>query len=123
MSRALPIILILAATFAIGTALLGWWAVPVVAGAAGYLLGRNRAPGILAGIGAALAWGGILLSYRVIGLPIGVLTRRLAGAMQLPQTGLVTLSILFPALLAGAAAALGGHMRGVKVTSPRTPPA
>lgn len=121
MTRALPVILILAAAFAIGTALLGWWAVPVVAGIAGYLLGRNRAPGILAATGAALAWGGILFSYRVIGLPIAVLTHRLAGAMQLPPTGLVTLAIIFPALLAGAAAALGGQIRGAKLAPPITP--
>ncbi len=123
MKRALPIVLLIAGLCAIGTALVGWWAVPVVAGLAGYLLGRERVPGILAAVGAALAWGGILLSYRLIGLPIDVLAWRLAGAMQLPTAGLIALAIVFPALLAGAAGALGGHMRGAKVTSPRAPSA
>jgi hypothetical protein len=118
MKRTLPTILVLAAACAIGTALAGWRALPLVAGVAGYLLGRDRAPGMLVALGAAIAWGGILLSYRLSELPIDVLTRRLAGAMQLPPLGLVALSILFPALLAGAAAALGGHLRGAKVRSP-----
>ena len=121
MKRALSTILVLASACAIGTALVGWWAVPVVAGVAGYLLGRDRTPWILVAWGAAMAWGGILLSYRLMGLPIDVLTRRLAGAMQLPPLGLVALSIVFPALLAGAAAALGGQMRGLKATSPSAP--
>ena len=121
MTRALPIILVLAAACAIATALVGWWGVPIVAAAAGYVLGRDRAPGILAAVGAALAWSGILLSYRVLGLPIDVLARRLAGAMQLPLLGLVALSVLFPAVLAGAAAALGGQLRGAKGTSTTAP--
>ena len=123
MTRALPIILLLAAAVAIATALVGWWGVPIVAGAAGYLLGRDRAPGILAAVGAAIAWSSILLSYRVLGLPIDVLARRLAGAMQLPLLGLVALSVVFPALLAGAAAALAGHLRGAIRTSTTAPTA
>ncbi|MEP7345585.1 MAG: hypothetical protein ABI877_09965, partial [Gemmatimonadaceae bacterium] len=79
------------------------------------------APGVLAALAAALAWGGILISYRSIGLPIDVLTRRLAGAMQLPPAGLVALAIVFPALVAGAAAVLGGQMRAAKVTPTSAP--
>jgi len=118
MRRALTAVLLLAGAFAIGTALGGWWAIPLLALIAGYMLGRDRAPGISSAIGAALAWGGILLSYHVGGLPIDVLTHRLAGAMQLPSAGLIVLAVTFPALLAGAAGALGGLMRGGNATRP-----
>ena len=123
MKRALPVTLLFTSVFAIGTALLGWWAVPAAASVAGYLLGRERASGKMAAVAAALAWGGILISYRLIGFPIDVLARRLAGAMQLPQAGLIVLSIVFPALLAGVAAALGAHIRAERATSPGAPSA
>lgn len=118
MKRTMTTVVSVAGAFAIGTALGGWWTVPLLALVAGYMLGRDRAPGLSSAIGASLAWGGILLSYRVGGLPIDVLTRRLAGAMQLPTVGLIVLAVTFPALLAGAAGALGGLMRGEKAARP-----
>ena len=123
MKSALSLTLLVAAACAIGTAVLGWWAVPVVAAVGGYLMGHGRAFGIPAAAGAALAWGGILISYRLLGFPIDVFTRRLAGAMQLPPAGLITLTIVFPALLAGAAGVLGGRIRGSKATLTSAPSA
>ncbi|MBV6520667.1 MAG: hypothetical protein MNPFHGCM_00785 [Gemmatimonadaceae bacterium] len=103
-------ILLFALAIALGTVLLGWWSVPLVAAGGGLILGRGRTPGLVAAVGAALAWGGILVVYRISGLPVDTLARRLGGAMGVPASVLIGLTIAFPAVLAGSAAWLGSWL-------------
>lgn len=111
MIRSVVGVVVLGALFALGTYAGGWWTIPLVAACGGVVLGASRRPGIVAGLAGLSAWAAILIGYRFAGLPVDVLARRLAGAMQLPTWGLITVTLLFPALLAAAAAALGGQLR------------
>ena len=91
-----------AALFAAGTALAGWWAVPLLAGL--WALWFRPRP-ILVAASGALAWGG-LLGWQVIRGPVGVLARRLGAVFQVPPWVLLLTTPLFAALLALSAAAL-----------------
>lgn len=108
--KTIGLVLVLAAAFALGTVVVGWWAVPVLGALAGALLGARARPGRWAALAAAVAWIGILAFAAAEG-PVGTLARRLAGAMQLPVWGLYAVTLLFPALLAGTAALLGALVR------------
>lgn len=111
--RALSILAIMAvaALTALGTALGGWWAVPIVGLVAGGVLGYRRRPGVHAALGGAVAWGGILVAYVVLGFPLPGFAARLAGAMQVGVGALLAATVLVPAILAGSAAALAGQLR------------
>ncbi len=111
MTRSTISVAILGLVFALGTVIGGWWAVPDVGLVAGLVLGRGGRPGRLSAVAAALAWAGVLVAYRIEDFPVAILLHRLAGAMQLPAWGLLALTLLFPAVLAGSAAALGGAIR------------
>jgi hypothetical protein len=102
--------IILAAAFALGTWLAGWWMVPLIAAA--WAVGRP-APfaGLLAAIAGASGWALLLTLYLVLGFPVATLAVRLAGAMRLPVSALVALTLLLPALLAGSAAVLATAAR------------
>ena len=113
---AILMILLLALEFAFGTAIFGWWTVPLLA-ALYALLSRSPWAGLRSATGGILAWAGLLAWYRVRGYPVDLLAPRLAGAMQLPTWGLVMLTLLLPALLAGSAAALTSGLRGSRTPS------
>jgi hypothetical protein len=107
--RALATIVSLVVAFAAGTWLLGWWTVPVVALAYGLWNGRSvtRAPGSpVVALAAALAWG-LLLAAAAVSAPVAALAGRLGALMGQPSFALYAATLLFPALLAWSAAALG----------------
>ncbi len=110
--------LILAIVIALGTILLAWWAVPLVAAVYGVLMHRTRRPGLTAAVGGALAWGGYLALASVGGAPVGRFGSALAASMQLPGWGPLTATLVFPALLAGLAAYLGARVGGRYLTAP-----
>ena len=95
--------LILAIVIALGTILLAWWAVPLVAAVYGVLMHRTRRPGLTAAVGGA---------------PVGRFGSALAASMQLPGWGPLTATLVFPALLAGLAAYLGARVGGRYLTAP-----
>jgi hypothetical protein len=99
---------------AVGTALAGWWAVPVVVAVWVWLSPSPGSPVWRAVIGAALAWG-LLLGWTALHGPIGPLARRAGGLIWLPGWGLVLATVLFPATLAGLAALIFGRR---SVTAP-----
>ncbi|MBS1241452.1 MAG: hypothetical protein H6R40_879 [Gemmatimonadetes bacterium] len=101
MSR-LVAMLACAVLMAVGTVLLGWWTVPVVAG----LWAIWRQP-IDAGLAGILSWGGIL-AWQAWQGPVGVLAQRLAGIVPVPAVLLPWLTPLFAGLLAWSAAAVVG---------------
>ena len=88
---------------AVGTTLMGWWAVPVVTAGWLWLSPTAESPVPRAMIGAALGWG-LLLGWTTLQGPIGPLARRVGGLVWLPGWGLVLVTLLFPAVLAGLVA-------------------
>jgi hypothetical protein len=95
----------LALAVAMGTALAGWWAVPVVVTLWLWLSPDEGSPVRRAMIGAALGWA-LLLGWAALHGPIGPLARRAGGLLRLPGWGLVLVTLLFPAALAGLVAAI-----------------
>ena len=100
MRRVLPALLT-AAAVAAATVYLGWWTVPLVAAIGARVF--PHAPVRTAALGGALGWGG-LLAWSAWQAPVAPLVHRLGGLLHLPAWGLIVLALLFPALLAGAAA-------------------
>jgi hypothetical protein len=110
MTRTL-LVLALAALLVLSTWLLGWWTVPVLGVLYGVAVPRDLTPGRTAAVAAALAWGLLLLGYGMTGHVLAPLADRLAALLQLPAVGLYVATLLLPAILGGAAAALGGALR------------
>jgi hypothetical protein len=86
---------------ALGTWLVGWWALPLIALAAG---ATGRRPTLVA-LDAAIAWAA-LLGFDAMGGRLGVLTSLLGGIFPVPGPALVLLTLLFAAALAWSAAEL-----------------
>lgn len=105
-------VVIVALVIALGTVLLGWWAVPLVAAAYGGVARRSRLPGLTAAAGAALAWGGYLGIAMLGGAPVGRFAPSLALSMQFPAWAPFAATLAFPALLAAPAAYLGARLVG-----------
>ena len=90
----------IAVVMAAGTALGGWWAVPLL----GALAGLRRRP-LEVGLAAVLAWGGLLLWQASRG-PVGVLAERVGGILSMPGPGLFVITAVFAGLVAWSAAVL-----------------
>jgi hypothetical protein len=104
MIRQLLAVVVLALAMALGTAWIGWWAVPVFAAVWG--VARYGAhPTATAAVGGALAWV-VLLAITALRGPAGETSRVLGSAMAVPGWLPLLLTVLFPAALGGAAARL-----------------
>ncbi len=99
----------LAAIMAVGTAVLGWWTVPVTALVAG-TLGLSARPVRTGAAAGLLAWAALLV-WRAAGGPVGALATLLGNVMGLPGPGVLAATLVFPALLGGAAAGVGAGLR------------
>lgn len=95
---------LLAEAFAVATFGLGWWTVPVVAALWGFF---SKDPGRTRNVALAAAggWATLLVLDAVRG-PIDVMARQLGEVMSLPPFVLYVVTLLFPALLAWAAATI-----------------
>jgi hypothetical protein len=91
----------LAAILAGTTAGAGWWTVPLVAAVWARVFPHAAVRTCMAA--AALSWAA-LLAWTGLHAPLMLLVRRLADVFQLPPWGLLAVTLLFPALLAGMAA-------------------
>jgi hypothetical protein len=100
---------VLAGAMALGTAAFGWGAVPVLAFAYGVWRGPRKSGALAAG-SALLGWGAIMLWTWTQG-PLVDLLSALGAIMGLPDVVLLLATGLFPALLAGSAAVVGGAIR------------
>lgn len=105
-------ILMMAIVIALGTVLVAWWIVPVVALLFGVVTYRTRRPGFTAALSGALAWGGYLALASVGGAPVGSFAAALSTSMQLPGWAPLVATLVFPALLAGSSAYLGARLGG-----------
>lgn len=96
-------LLLLAAAFAVGTILLGWIAVPVVAACWGAIAHQQRATALTAGLAAIISWGG-LLGFDAVRGPAGALATTLGGVFGLKAVGVIAVTLALPGLLAVTAA-------------------
>jgi hypothetical protein len=95
--------LVFAGLVAAATVIAGWWTVPVLAAVWVRVASRSRAAVRSCILGAALGWA-LLLGWTALNGPVDLLARRAGGVLELPGWGLLVATLLFPALLAGAAA-------------------
>ena len=110
--RALVNLVALALALALATVVVGWWTVPLVSGV-WTLAAPRRAAVIYAAFAGAIAWGSLLTWTARVG-PVGALDRLLAQVMNMPRGGVIGLTLLYAALLAGSAALLAQAFRPAK---------
>ena len=91
----------------IATVWLGWWTVPLVGAGWGFSRQGEGFPALTAAVSASLAWV-LLLGVTALRGPVGSLADMVGGATGVPGVVLVTAALVYPAILAGAAAALAG---------------
>lgn len=97
--------------YAIATAAVGWWIVPVLAAVWGLLERPWIRAARTAGIAAGLGWAGLLALAGAQG-PVGTLAHRLGAVFGgVPGSLMLVLTVLFAMLLAGAAAGFVSAVR------------
>lgn len=97
--------LLLMVAFAAGTAAVGWWAVPVIAALWAALTRNERSHPLLVGFAAMCAWGELLAITAMRG-PVMELAKVVGGVMSIGTLGALCITLIYPALVAAAAAAL-----------------
>ncbi|HJR40761.1 MAG TPA: hypothetical protein VJ812_01645 [Gemmatimonadaceae bacterium] len=103
--RTLLRILLLSLAFVVGTALIGWWTVPLLAALWGIIAHGVPRAGVLAGFAAMLGWA-ILLALAARAPAFEALATSIAGVVRVPPASLIAITLIFPALLAWSAARL-----------------
>lgn len=101
-----------AAVVAGSTALLGWWSVPLLGGVWGLFRGPPLRAGAEAAVAAALGWA-LLMAITALQGPVWYLAGTLGGIFQVPGPLVLALALIYPAVLAGAAAALTAALRAL----------
>lgn len=110
MRRMLLQVAVLGLVVAGATWWIGWWTVPLIAAAWGAAQRGVGYPVATSAVGAALGWV-LLLGLRATAGPMGELSRKLGGIMGVPGWVPLLLVLVFPAVLAAAAAALAGAVQ------------
>ena len=105
-------VVLLAGAMALGTALLGWWAVPLLGLIYGAWRGTERGTAVAA-TSAFLGWS-VLMAWNWMEGPVAELAGSLGAVMGLPGWALLLATALFPAVLAGTAAVVGAAIGRVK---------
>ena len=100
------VLTIVAAVLVAATWFAGWWGVPVVAALAGMLLSTRRGTSGLVALAAVIAWSVLILADGAGGR-FGALADVVGRTLTLPAAALLAVTLLFAALLALSAAALG----------------
>ena len=113
------VVALLAGAFAVGTLLMGWVGVVVVAAAVGVLLHARRRVAGLSALAALLGWL-LLLAWTAARGPLLPFAGRLAGAMGVPSFAPLVLTLVFPMVLAWSAAAVGQGVRSMILREGRT---
>jgi hypothetical protein len=110
MTRVLTIV---AAILVAATWVAGWWGVPLIAAVVGVLLCTRRGIAGLVALAAVIAWSVLILVDGASGR-FGVLAGLLGSTLQVPAAALLTVTLLFAALLAWSAAAIGVEIGRVR---------
>jgi hypothetical protein len=100
------VLTIVAAILVAATWVAGWWGVPLVAILAGALLAARRGIAGLTALAAVIAWSVLILVDGASGR-FGVLAGVVGATLKLPAGALLMVTLLFAALLAWSAAAVG----------------
>lgn len=100
----------LAAAFALITAFVDWWAVPILGMVWGLVAARETRPMLTAAASAALGWA-VLLVWTGLHGPVGAVATKVGGVMGVPGWLLVVVTLLFPAVLAGGGAGVLAQRR------------
>ena len=98
-------VLFLATSFAIGTWVLGWWAIPLFAAGAAVLARDVARQALAAAFAATLAWGALLVWSAARG-SVWTFASTVGGTIGVSGLTLLVLTLLFPAILAWLAALL-----------------
>lgn len=108
---------LLALSLTIGTWVVGWWAVPLLAAIAGAMAPHVRHQGMAAGLAAAVAWAALLAWSSTQGSVWGF-SRIAGGAMGMSGAVLILVTLLFPLALAWLATVVAQVIaRGKPVTN------
>lgn len=99
-------IAVLGLAMAIGTWVLGWWAVPLL-GAAWGVLRRGQPRFWTAALGGVVGWWLLMLYDAALG-SVGRMATLLGDIFGVGSWGMVAIMYLFPLLLAGCAAQVAG---------------
>jgi hypothetical protein len=113
--KALVSWLALVVAIALGTALLGWWSVPVVGALWGLAKQAGKGTWWRAALAGSGAWALLLLFTSTQG-PVGALADKVGAVFAIPGFAFVVLTLLFPAALAGSAAEFASTLRRAWVT-------
>ena len=103
-------ILMLAAAFAAGTAAIGWWAVPLTAFAWGWIADRAKRPALVAGVSALTGWGALVL-WDATGPAFHAVAGGVGAVLKASSSGFIEVVLLFPFLVAVAAAGAANALR------------
>ncbi len=95
---------------AVGTWLLGWWAVAALGMVAGATTHRQRWGALQVALAGGLAWGALLLVAALSG-PVAPIAHRLGRLLGMPAAGPLVITLGFGVLLAGSSAALSRELR------------
>ncbi len=106
MRRWLLQVLMLGLAFSFSTLLLGWWAVPMLAGFWGFYEKAEYRPALTASVAAGLGWA-LLLVWTATQGPMLALASRVSGVMGVPSVSLIALTVMFPMALAWGAGVIG----------------
>ena len=90
---------LLALSLAIGTWILGWWAVPLFAAVAAVPARNVRNQAMAAALAAAIAWAA-LLAWSAAEGSVWAFSRVAGGAMGVSGVTLILATLIFPAALA-----------------------
>lgn len=104
------VFVLLTFVFALGTAVLGWWCLPLIALAWGALAPRPWVSWKLVGVAAGCSWMALLIWTATQG-PIGQVARKVGAIMGFPGPLLFLFTVLFAVMLAASAAVLGELLR------------
>jgi hypothetical protein len=120
--RPLRDLAIITGLMAVGTWLLGWWMVPLVAAGAA-ALGRNRTASVAKpALAAPLAWGVLLLLQGLFGTSVTQFGRDLAASLGVPGMIPIVMTLALPTLLAATSAGTVVAVRRLRQRVPAPTP-
>jgi hypothetical protein len=105
----MTIFLISAMTMVATTWFAGWWGVPLAALVLGVMGRERRGIAWLTSLAAMVAWGALLLLDATSGR-FGALATAIGGVMRVPGAVVIVVTLMFAALLAWSAAAIGAEV-------------
>ena len=110
MMRGLAAMLVIAIVLALGTWLVGWWAVPLVAAIAGAMLAGHSRAAVMIALAAGIAWIALLVADAMHGR-LFTLASLLGRIFPLPWPLLLVVTITYVMLMSWSAAVLGDAIR------------